>query len=729
VNLKERLSSTENLLRAIRSGEPYASASTADPGGAFWTRKISLGGLLRGLLRRGGPAPAPASAPAQAPARPPAQGAPPTAATASPAATSSTARGPDALLRALDASGALQPAPPKSPFWMRPISFGNRGKALRLGASVSGPNLCLALLRPSGAILAARRFPMLPDQAPGEKDFPDFLRACLRSLGPQAQEAEVWAVLRSPDLDLNVLAVPKLSGGKLDAAVYWTLQKEKKFAESEYVLDYLVMGPAKDSKEPRLDVLTCLARRADVERLREAFRDAGHPLAGVTTIPNAFLNLYRLPGAPKDHALAANIHVEPDFSAIGLYAQDRLVFSRFIRSGAGSMAETLVEHFQELARPRPVAGGDLELTLPGEAGAGHGNGHAAGHADEFAPPPDSTQALELFRHVLLGAPRPDFALPAHLLTPEEMLEAVSPAIERLARQVERTLEYYATSQQTRCDAMHLSGDIFGSPLVVQALGGQLGYSPLRFDAAALAPEGGQTVPADERMSVAPALAAALSPPERGINLLATYKARSAQDAKRKATQGLLLGLAAVLLVIGAAGFWLERANTVRRAELSAVRARLAALGPMPDESGLAARLAQYTSQQDGLRQAVQRYQMPAILAELSRRVPENVRLLSVTADLSQPKPKDAQGKPQQKPPAAPAQAKPQAGPMSQAGDLIVLEGIVTGQKSDFDATLSRFVIELQASPLFSLPLVHQTELRDLDSEGQALHFVLHTGVK
>lgn len=712
MNLKERLSSTENLLRAIRSGEPYAAASPDQPQGSIWKRKISLGGLLRGLTRRAAP---PATAPAQAPARTPAQSPAPAAATAAPNASDARA-------------APQQPAPARQPFWMRPIAFGVRGKALRLGVSVSGSNLCLALVRsPSGALLAARRFPMLPEQAPGERDFPEFLRACLRRLGPQAMEAEPWAVLRSSDLDLNVLAVPRLSGGKLDAAVYWTLQKEKKFAEAEYVLDYLVMGPTKDSKEPRLDVLTCLARRADVERLREAFRDAGRPLAGVTAIPNAFLNLYRLPGAPRDHALAANIHVEPDFSAIGLYAQDRLVFSRFIRSGAGSMAETLVEHFQELARPRPVAGGDLELPLPGEAGAGQ----AHGPADEppFVPPPDSAQALELFRHVLLGAPRPDFAQPGHLLTPEEMLEAVSPAIERLARQVERTLEYYATSQQARCDALHLSGDIFGSPLVVQALGGQLGYSPVRFDAAALVPEGGEAAPPDERMSLAPALAAALSPPERGINLLATYKARTAQDAKRKVTQALLLGLAAVLLVIGAAGFWLERANVARRAELSTVQARLAALGPVPDEGALAARLAQFASQQDGLRQAAARYQMPVILSELARRVPEGVRLLSVTADFAPPQQKDAQGKPQQKPPAAQAQARPQGGPLSQAGDLIVVEGIVTGQKAGFDATLSRFVIELQASPLFSLPLVHQTELRDLDSEGQALYFVLHTGVK
>jgi len=735
VNLKKRLSSTEDLLRAIRSGEPYASQPQAESKGSVWTRQIRLRDLLPGRKQTAAPAPAPAPTAPSTPAARPAKGSPtpqtpphnvpPAAATAAPKETPApggqTGDSPDRLLRTLEiAPPARAPAKAKQPFWLRPV-FGGLGKPLRLGVSVSGPELSLALLRvPAGALLAARRFPMTPAQAPGEKGFPEFLRACLRDLSPQAQDAEIWAVLRSSDLDLNVLAVPKLSGGKLDAAVYWTLQKEKKFAEAEYVLDYLVMGPTKDPKDSRLEVLTCLARRADVDRLREAFRDAGRPLAGVTAIPNAFLNLYHLPGAPKGHALAANIHVEPDFSAIGLYTQDRLVFSRFIRSGTGSMAEALADYFQELSRPRPVAGGDLELPLPGEA--------APAPADEAPPvqPLDADQALALFRHVLLGAPRPEFAQPAHLLTPEAMLDVISPAIERLARQVDRTLEYYATSQQARCDAMHLSGEIFASPLLAQALGSQLGMTPLRFDATAMAAEGGAEVADADRMSLAPAMAAALSQPDRGINLLATYKNRTAQAAKRKATQGLILGLAAVLIVIGAAGLFLERANTARRATLAAERAKLAAFGPMPDERGLMARLAQFKAQQEGLRQAAVRYQMPAIVSELGRCIPPDVRLLSVTADLAAPPAKDAQGKPQQqKPPAQ--QAK--GGPMSNSGDLVVLEGIVTGDKSRFDATLSRFVIALQASPLFSLPLVTQTELRDVDAGGQALYFILHMGVK
>ena len=60
---------------------------------------------------------------------------------------------------------------------------------------------------------------------------------------------------------------------------------------------------------------------------------------------------------------------------------------------------------------------------------------------------------------------------------------------------------------------------------------------------------------------------------------------------------------------------------------------------------------------------------------------------------------------------------------------MTLEGIVLGNKAELEPTLSRFVIELQASPLFSMPVVHQTSLKNLGTEGQVLHFILHMGVR
>lgn len=706
MNLKERLTSTENLLRSIRSGETSApqpqALQDAAGQGSIWTRRLSVGELFTGLARR-------AKAGTRA-----------NVSTAAEAQPVSGQASQDSLLPGDFSLAAPHTPRAATPFWQRPIHFGRAGNPFSIGVSVSGPSLCLAVVKQSnGALAAARRFPMAPDQTPGEKGFAAFLNQCLGALGFVAASADVWAVLRSPDLDLNVLSVPKLSGSKLDAAVYWTLQKDKKFADAEYVLDYLPLGPTAEAKEPRLDVLTCLARRADVERLQAAFAEAGRPLTGITSIPNALLALYRQPGAPSGHTLAANIHVEPDFSAIGLYAKDRLLFSRFIRSGAGSMAEALVEYFQDLAKPNAESLDALELPLPGA----HDHGENEAEAPQLL---DSAQAQELLRHVLLGAPRPDFAREEHLLAPEEMLRIITPAIERLARQVERTLEYYAGSQQARCDALHLSGEIFGSQAIAQALASQLGFPPLAFDPVAAVRDGAEHASAQDRMALAPALAAALAQPDKGINLMANYKVRTALEAKRVVTRSIILGLAGLMMLIGVAGVVLERGNTAKRKELASLKAQSAALGPLAEEDALRLTVEQYKQRQDALRLASARLLAPAALADISRRAPANIRILTLTADYPAPE----ETKPGAPPLPGQPQTQPQGGKPAGTGQgSVVIEGVVMGERAGFDAALSRFIIDLQGSPMFQMPVVNESGLKELGDGGQVLYFVMHLGVK
>lgn len=713
MNLKERLNSTENLLRSIRGGEASSprGSGAAEPAavpkdtGAIWTRRISLGGAFSGRGRQGEPVPA----------------APPTQKAARAAsATAPASQTPPA------APAASSPKP-AGPFWTRPINFRRGGKSFSAGVSVSGSSLCIAVVRAgSGAVAALRRFPIAPGQAPGEKGFPGLLRASLNAMAFNEASTDIWAVLRSPDLDLNVFSVPKLSGGKLDAAVYWTLQKEKKFAEAEYVLDYLVLGPTEGSKTPKLDVLTCLARKTDVEALSASFREAGRPLAGITAIPNAFLGLYRQRGVPTGFALAANIHVEPDFSAIGLYTKDRLLFSRFIRSGGDSMTEALADHYQELAKPRPAILDDLELPLPGAE-----QPKATAVQPQAAAPLSPEEARDMLRHVLLGAPRPACADKAQPVTPLEAIDIVAPAIERLSRQVERTLDYYASSQQIRCDALHLSGEIFGSAAIAQALAGQLGFTPTIFDATAIASGGDGLAQPEDRMLMAPALAAALSQPGRGINLLETYKPRTAKETKRTATSRMLLGLAGFMLLMGVGGLLVDQGNAAKRNELARLTRQLESLGPVLDDRAIQVEVDQYRARQGALREASARLLAPAALAELSACAPENVRILSFTAEYPPPE-ADAPGAPPTpgRTP-APVPPKPAAGAKAapKTNGMVTIEGVVSGDRAEFDASLARFILALQASPMFSMPVVNESGLKDLNDGGQVLSFSMHLGVK
>lgn len=665
MNLKERLSSTENLLRSIRSGEAFTS------------------------LRK----------PAQK----------------KPKAEAKPANGADSL-SALSSMPMPAPArtasPAKQNVFNRQLSFGAGPKTAVLGVAMSAGRLSLALVS-GGSLKLAVRFPFGPDQAFGQKGFPAFLRTCLESVRDKTSRAKVWAVLRTQDLDLNVLTVPKLSGAKLNAAVYWTQQKEKKFAEAEYILDYVVLGPTRDSREPRLDVLTCLARRVDVDRLRDAFREAGCPLDGITTTPSAMQHLYRLPGAPQGFSLAANIHVEADFSIIGLYEEGRLRFSRFIRSGTDSMAEALMEHFQELTKPKATQVEELELPQPGVPRA------PGARAAPVLLPLDAAQAKGVLRHVFMGSPAPADVNPAQIPSESKLLGIIAPALDRLAKQVERTLEYFATTHQQRCDVVHFSGRVFGSQSLLQSLAGLLGYPHAAFDATSMLPSKPGVVSQADRMAMAPAIAASFSEPEKGINLLRNFKQRGAEQSRRTVTRSLILGLAASLLLVGAAGMWLEHGNAVKRQELALAKSRLAAFGPAIDESTLTLSVAQFKARQEAMRAAAGRFTAPAVLADLARRAPANVKILNMTLDMAAPAPAPAPGS---APAAPPGQGK------VQAADLLTLEGVILGDKAGFDSTLSRFIIELQASPLFSMPVVHQTGLKDLGAEGQVLHFVLHMGV-
>lgn len=679
MNLKERLSSSENLLRSIRSGEAFASLRTSKDKKAKADPKAVSGPEAT---------PAPDDTP-----RP-------------------------SLLSDPPPPPALAASPAQPHFWNRPLSFGPVKRSAVLGLSMTSGRLSLAIVS-GGTVQFTTRFPFGLDQAFGQQGFPAFLRTCLESVRDKAPQFRVWAVLRSQDLDLNVLTVPKLSGAKLDAAVYWTQQKEKKFAEAEYIMDYLVLGSAKESKEPRLDVLTCLARRADVESLRDAFSEAGWGLEGITTLPSALQALYRLPGAPGGFTLAANIHVEEDASTIGLYAEGNLRFSRFIRSGTDSMAEAVLVHFQELSKPKAAGqAAELELPPPGAPAAAVAGGlGGSGGGSAVLTPLDLPQAKGLMRHVLLGGPVPKGLSPGHVLSEAQMLEAIAPAIDRLAKQVERTLEYYATSQKQRCDVVHLSGRIFRAPGVLKALAGQLGYPHQAFDSSIMLPSRPDAISVIDRMALAPALAASLSAPDKGINLLRNYKQRAAEQSRQLVTRVLLLSLAAGLVALGVAGYVIEQNVAGHRKELAKVQRQLESLGPTIDENILTRSVAQFAARQASLRQSAARFTAPVVLAELTRRAPAGVKILNLTIDLGVP-------------PAAPAAPPPPGKPKAvQPGDLVTLEGFVMGDKADLEPTLSRFVIELEASPLFNMPVVHQTSLKELDAEGQVLHFVLHMGVQ
>jgi hypothetical protein len=56
---------------------------------------------------------------------------------------------------------------------------------------------------------------------------------------------------------------------------------------------------------------------------------------------------------------------------------------------------------------------------------------------------------------------------------------------------------------------------------------------------------------------------------------------------------------------------------------------------------------------------------------------------------------------------------------------MVVDAMILGDPGEFDTTLSRFLIDLDASPLFGTPVIHSNAVQDFVPAGKVMHVVLH----
>ncbi|MGE4552822.1 MAG: hypothetical protein AB7D57_06900, partial [Desulfovibrionaceae bacterium] len=476
-----------------------------------------------------------------------------------------------------------------------------------------------------GQILDMERIP-LPGSPPSQDAQVEALRALGKRLG---RRDKVWSVLRTGDMDINLVRIPKVPAKRVSDTVYWQLQKERKFDDAEYVVDFRVIGPVKDNGVSKIEVMACLAKRSEVDQIVETFRKAGVPLTGVTTIPNAFQGVYAAGWCDCGEGLCANVHVDADFSCISILSGAQLQFTRTIKSGTVSMAEELLDAYNTRhgksqapaapAAPAPSPEGDLD---------GPSLEMAPAPAPAAAPPAPETPPMELCRmqEALEGCLcrlEDRATLPDGSLERAEVVTLVTPALDRISRQVERTLDYHHSRTQQRCDRLHLSGEVFACLEIRNQIAEQLGMEASLFDP--VAGSGQTTAQATlaterERLAFAEAVAACLSDEARTINLSQTYKARDRARRRRLLDNAVSLAFLVLVMVAAGAFFWTGQMVKERQARLHVLEAQLA-VQPKVDADVLRALAGKMEAAQARLRSNGERYQSQAVLSELSAQTP------------------------------------------------------------------------------------------------------------
>ncbi|MFZ5563405.1 MAG: hypothetical protein ACOZBW_05085, partial [Thermodesulfobacteriota bacterium] len=444
--------------------------------------------------------------------------------------------------------------------------------------------------------------------------------------------ARVWCVLPDSMVDIRYLKLPKTSGENLANAALWSYKKEVVADEKDIVFDYERLEEITERGVAKVGVCAYSAHKDAIVRVRELLEGAGCVIEGITSSAFALQTLL------KNHTLNADmgniccVHVGRDASVIHVFSGAGLMLVRQIRAGLASLAESM-------------AGGGREETLHMES--------------ENTSRTAVEQLVRLMREM-----KPVAGTEADTLFP-----ALGPAVERIGRQIERTIAYFRQNvQPDRMSAVLLHGEVAGYRPFVGAIADLLGipvYTPDEMLSSDVKMVHSENLRQEAQFLTGLGLVRA------GLadtpNLLFTFRDkrtyRTAAILNRSAWAACIL---AVVLCAGTAAW-----QAVSLSGLKQQKARLAGKGTGGDlDQTVLDRLSgDVKARQEALKRKAGKMEPRVLISELVARTPETVKLSGMNLSLSGTR-------------------------------RIDLSGYVFGGEYAQESALVAYVLDLSESPLF-----------------------------
>jgi Tfp pilus assembly PilM family ATPase len=528
-------------------------------------------------------------------------------------------------------------------------------------------------------------------------EYAAFLREELVRFGCSAKDdCGVWLIMSAAEVEVRHLRIPKVAKKQVENAVFWGMRKEYSFDEREFVFDFELQGEVVEQGIPKLAAMAYTVPRREVDDTRKLFAQAGIPLDGLVITPFAVQNIFRTGWIAAAKGTVASLFIGNEFSRIDVYSKGNLVMSRGIKTGVRSMIEALMETFNDERRPDPESATGYRVLTFDEA-----------------------------RRVVfgLGSGAPAEEMVRAGLDEAEAYRMVEPALERLARQVERTFEHYTTNVSSeRIEQIFVSSVMTVNRQMLDYLGDQLAIERDVFDP--LDPKVAD-IPASvslstiERMAFVPALGVALSDNAHTPNSLFTYREREEAVQVERINRFIMMGFVASVIICALVFGYQYLQMSSKKDSVAKLEATLAQFSPRIDQARISEMLATMKQRRDVLRGYSERYLGMAILGEMTALTPEDIRLISVKSGLAFPAVAPAA------PGSAPAQPPPQpAGPPAATGQEMVVEGLVFGDPATFESQLFRYRVALENSPLFKNVTVKKQDLEPF-RKGRVLHFIIN----
>ncbi len=531
---------------------------------------------------------------------------------------------------------------------------------VKVGVDIGPDNISFAKMTKSfdgKPLLVDQKILKIGDQISKESaEFNNFLKASLTAFAGSLDDCDIWTMMNATEVNINYLKIPIVPKKQLENVIYWTAKKENPIDEKSVIFDYEMQGKITDHGIPKYSVMVYSAPKVEVEKVKSIFSSVGIHLTGITIAPFAIQNIFRTQWIAVGETTFASLYIGNEFSRIDIFSKNNLVMTRGIKTGISSMMEAIDESIAEAL-------------------------------------PDKRPEMERVKETLniLSAD------PGKLLKDEDgvhwtengILEMITPALERLIRQVERTLEYYTTSVgYEKVEKVYISSvmNVFYDSLL-KYISEQLGTKSEFFDpfqgkdASAF----GASLSLAKRASLIPVIGLSLSDRKYTPNAIFTYVEKKQENIRKMVNRGIFATFAAALIICLAILVFQAIEINHLGVKKEKLEKELLLFSPMLSKDKITILAANMKMKHQLNQQYSQKYKGMALISELSFLTPENIRLINVRIVIP------ATGVQEQKKDAVAVQKAKDEG--------VIIEGVVLGDRSEYDAILAQYVMKLENSPL------------------------------
>ncbi|MDH3881796.1 MAG: pilus assembly protein PilM, partial [Desulfobacteraceae bacterium] len=291
--------------------------------------------------------------------------------------------------------------------------------------------------------------------------FPQFLRTVLANFCGKTKNIVLWSTTPSARVETRQIRIPKVNPKQIFNSVFWSYKKISSFDESKNIFDFEILGEVEEGDRPKIDILAYTAPQQEIKELKDQFSKAGYPLEGISIVPFAFQTLLRSGLIESDETNASSLYIGRDWSRIDIFSEGNLTLSRGIKAGVKTMIEALRSE---------IEGNLFELSVaksPSKDSARIG-------AIKKKLKNELEQANQLFFGVIHDNAPSELDERQRLLKEDKIFKMILPALERLVRQVERTLRHFSLNyNNARVGKIYISSGVNLHQRIVDYIGEEL----------------------------------------------------------------------------------------------------------------------------------------------------------------------------------------------------------------------------------------------------------------